>query len=134
MTAVTYTAVRNIATGHTLGVSYSLDLNAMVLQPVDQPVYEKEIAISGRTQVSAEREEELFDVELDQLLVGTQAYENVLEFLKSVNLGETFTFDPYGSVASPVSPQSAILNAPMSRPRIEKNPEFKFSFQVRLLP
>jgi hypothetical protein len=134
MTAVTYTASRSIATGHSLGVSYDLDLSPMVLQPVDKPIYHEEVSIAGNTQVAVEREDELFDVELLQLLVGTQEYENVLEFLKSVNLKETFIFDAYGSVASPDDPRTAILTGPFSRPRIGPNPEFKFSFQVRLLP
>ena len=134
MTAFTYTALRSLAPGHTLGVDYSIDFNARELSPKDDPKMTESVSISGRTQTTVEREEERFMLQSDQLLVGSIAYANLLEFLKSVNQGEPFTFDAYGSVLSPDNPQPAKLVKSFDRQRVGQSPEFIFSFQLRILP
>ena len=59
------------------------------------------------------------------------------EFLASVEGGETFTFDRYGTIAAPVEPKSAILaTTDYSEDRVAGASNaglYKLSFQVRLL-
>ena len=101
MTAVTYTAQRKLASGHSATTVYSMDLSVTregltekveTLRRTVEPISKKnaEIIRFGNRRT--------FDMTLAPL-TGTQL-DLVREFLESCE-DATFTFDPYGTVAAP---------------------------------
>ena len=56
------------------------------------------------------------------------------EFLASVEGGETFTFDRYGTVAAPVDPRTAMLeSADYSEDRLRGKMTYQLSLKIRIL-
>jgi hypothetical protein len=130
-------------TGYRRGLnqSYSLefyservDRSVKVKRSVQQPMG------GGAPEVLTYRRETFVDVTvlgpLGALLTEVQILQ-WREFLASVEGGETFTFDRYGTVAIPVEPKSAILESTdYTEDRIAGAANagvYKLSFQVRLL-
>jgi hypothetical protein len=124
-----------------LNQSYSLEFYS---ERVDRSVKVKRSAAQpmggGAPEVLTYRRETFVDVTvlgpLGALLTETQILQ-WREFLASVEGGETFTFDRYGTVAAPVEPKSAMLESTdYSEERIAGAGNaglYKLSFQVRLL-
>lgn len=125
-----------------LNQSYSLEFYS---ERVDRSVKvkrnEQQPMGGGAPEVLTYRRETFVDVTilgpLGALLTEVQILQ-YREFLASVEGGETFVFDRYGTVAVPVEPKTAILaNADYSEDRIAGAGNagmYKLSFQVRLLP
>lgn len=111
MTAVTYTAKRSIISGHIEDTNYSINLAVMA----DTPGFTRETNDATNTTLDGSREVlryhaiKYYDIHLAPLKGGA-ALDVVLEFLDSVEGGETFGFDFYGTVASPASVVSATLD------------------------
>lgn len=138
MTAVTYTALRSIIGGHSINVSYSLDLSCTEITPSRRPSVTKNQSLSGRRESLRFFAEEIYSVELAPL--AGDALAAVREFLDSVEAGEPFTFDPYGTSNVPRDPQAAEIDGDgYELPRTGRrgqgghNDKHTLSFKVRVL-
>ena len=115
------------------GQSYGLDFNASALQRstsvkrnVQQPIG------GGAPEVLLNRSESTIDV-TTQLLSDAQLLQ-WREILASVAAGEIFTFDPYGTIASPIEPHQAMLESEQyTEARLDVLMLYRISFTVRLL-
>ena len=134
MPSVTYTALRNVQPGHTVGAQYSIDVRLMQLQPQNATMRDQSISISGVTQTTVHRRERHYDCMTLYLDEGTQEYLDIYEFLSSVDAFENFTFDEKGSVATPDSPSAVLLLDNFSQTRVGTSSEWQFSFSMRTLP
>lgn len=108
MSAFRYTAKRSLVSGHTAGTDYDLDLEA---DRIDGPGGREEInerkALDGTSQTIFHRLEEIWEF---RVFVASQSDLAALrEFLDSVADRQAFTFDPYGTVASPDDPKTGKL-------------------------
>lgn len=113
MTAITYTARTRLISGHTAGNSYSIETEAWNLDPSPAQELYQHKALDGTPETNFVREEEHWSVVTD-ILTETQK-DNWLEFLSSASSnGEAFSFDPYGSIASPDSPMATCYLVPGS--------------------
>lgn len=137
MTAVTYTAKRSLIPGHSANTSYSIDL-PVVTMPVSRQVdRERQQSISGNRETIRFYACELWDVTL-AVQYGTAAAQ-VKEFLDSVEAGEPFTFDPYGSANTPHNPMTGEIESSGynsgREPRGQggANDGVRRSFQVRVM-
>lgn len=132
MSRVNYTARRSIATGHTLNNAYTLEILPREINETRDTVNKKSVSIAGTTQNVISRREQFYDVETERFLLGTQEYEDILEFLESVDMFEPFNFDAYGTAANPGSYQVAILESNYKKNRVEQTNEFTFSFKLKV--
>lgn len=132
MSRVNYTARRSIATGHTLNDAYTLEILPRELSEMRDTVNKQSVSIAGTTQNVISRRDQFYDFETERFLLGTQDYEDILEFLESVDLLEPFNIDPYGTTANPGTYQVAILEGNYKKKRVEQTNEFTFSFKVKV--
>lgn len=137
MTAVTYTARRSLIPGHAANTSYSINLPVVGLPTSRQVMNERQESLDGTRETIRLYSCEIWDVTL-AVLYGTPAAQ-VKEFLDSVEDGQSFTFDPYGTANTPNNPMSAEIESKgYSRAREPKgqggsNDGFRFSFQLRVM-
>lgn len=111
------------------GVEYDLDLILNQYDQSDRPIAHPVIAIGGNQETTFERR----DVFHNFTIINKQR-ENlsaIKNFFRSVEKGESFTFDPYGTTDNPDT-QSIVKADPGYRPkRNGTNDEFTISMKVR---
>lgn len=109
MTAVTFFAKRSLVAGHDLDDEISLDLEATIeTTPFSRkPKIEMNESLDGHREVLRYHAIRTMTVHLAPSSGAT--LDAVIEFLDSVEAGESFTFDAYGSVAIPDDPVTATL-------------------------
>lgn len=132
MTAIVYTAQRNLITGHTAGTEYSLDVDMTDIDPGDETESDEHVALDGSTETVFNRIDEIWGFTTIPLDIAAMA--EVREFLNSHVSGEPFTIDPYGTVAAPDNPITVKLTSKNHRPRRVGLSHYQYSFQVRKLP
>lgn len=137
MTAVTYTARRSLIPGHTANTSYSINLPVVSMPVARQVTKERQQSLDGTRETIHFYSCEVWDVSL-AVMYGTAAAQ-VKEFLDSVENGEVFTFDPYGTANTPNNPLSGEIESDgynkTREPRGQggANDGFRYSFQVRVM-
>lgn len=98
MACVRYTATRSVIAGHTAGVAYELNLQLSDLERQRNPAREQAVSIGGRRETIYHRAEITWRARTIPLSLTEVAA--MREFLDSVEAGEQFEFDPYGSAGS----------------------------------
>ena len=132
MSRVNYTARRAIATGHNIDNPYTLEILPRALDESHSTVGEKSQALSGPVQHIVSRREKFYTVQTERFALGTQDYENIVEFLESVDMREVFLFDADGTTANPLTYAAATLEGNYTRARVDTTNEFTFSFKVQV--
>ena len=128
MPSVTYTASRSLISGHSSGLSYSIDLRIAARTPRTKREGREHKSLSGNKEYFLHRLEKFFSLQSAML---TQAeLDQYIEFLDSVAGGESFTFDAYGTVASPDNPQLATLDGDYSVSQASTVPHYRVTFTV----
>lgn len=107
MTAVQYTARRSLIPGHSVSTAYSLDLACQDLGPARDPAVEASQSLNGRRETLRYFAVETYAVTTAPL--AGAALLAVKEFLDSCEASEEFSWDPYGTVAAPLTPLTATL-------------------------
>lgn len=128
MAVAYYIAKRGIQAGHSLGVAYNFTFNPLSMDVSKNTVKDESRSMNGITQTTVYRRDTEWRIETEQLLEGTTAYLNMYEFLESVDEGEVFTINLTGSIVV------AMLVNNYQMQRVEKNPEWIFNFNLRVLP
>lgn len=136
MTAITYTAERELATGHSAGTVYNERLRCRGIDPDRAEKKTETRSLSGRVSQT---------VVLHRLkkwrittaaLQGTEL-ELAREFLESVSEGETFSFDEFGAVGVPDNAIDVVLDGSYRETRAIQQGDggaddyFRFSFTIR---
>lgn len=93
---------------HGLNQSYTLETRLRDYTPQPAIVASTAQAIGGNTETILHRTDEFWSVTTDVIDDAVRAI--WIEFFRSVSAGESFTFDAYGTIASPDNPISVILN------------------------
>lgn len=104
MTAVTYTARREIISGHVAESVYSMDLRVLEGYPKRgrKVVADSQESLGGYVETLRHNARYRWEVQLVTLTLAERL--QVREFLASTEGKETFTLYEFGSVASPDSP------------------------------
>ena len=132
MASVTYTALRSIIAGHTSGTAYTIDFNAQVLDRSKKAVSNKSQSLGGQTEILRVRKDVFWAVTSDYITEADRPQWE--EFLDSVDAGEAFTFDAYGTSASPDNAISVELDsADYDVKRVDAIQYYTFTFKVREL-
>jgi len=118
---------------HLPGSSYNLEFKAEQIDPDDSFKRNSHQPIGGGgPETLFHRHEEYMDV-LTEILTAAQLLQ-WREFLASVAAGETFTFDPYGTIAVPDDPRPAVLASEGYKPqRVGMTMQYRVPFRARLL-
>lgn len=95
MANVTYTALRNISSGHVSGTEYPLDFTASRLQRSVRTNNRTPTSLDGSTEVIRYASKVTWDVVVNELEEADMPQWR--EFLESTDGGETFDFDAYGT-------------------------------------
>lgn len=132
MTAITYTAKRNLAAGHSVSTDYNLETASHTIAPDYDPVLGGEgVAQDGTTEAVLDRIDRGYSITTDFITAANLPLWN--EFLDSVAVKESFTFDAYGTITTPVSPQTVLLDGKPSYQRVGATMNYQISFKVRVL-
>lgn len=136
MTAFTYTAKREIASGHSASTTYTIDVKCIEIKPGRDIKKNESRAMDGITTET----QLVYNLKTwkitTQALVGTPL-DYMREFLQSVIGGETLQFDEFGFAASPDNAISAILVGDYDEARAVRQGDggagdyFRFSFTIR---
>ena len=133
MARITYTAKRSLVGGHVIGNSYSFDFSPSVLDHKNNPIKHDSESDSGRIETVFSRIEKGFSISTRLILHLSSDYNMWIEFLDSISATEPFTFDPYGTLASPQNPATYKIDGDPKQSREGSN-YFRFSFDVKLVP
>lgn len=131
MSTVTYVAARGVIGSHTLGASYTLEFAGELLAPTYDVVGTESVSLSGLRVGRLHRFEHQWQVQtpiIDEADV--PAWE---EFLKSVAAKERFTFDAYGTTASPDNAETVVMIGRPTRTREGSTKRYRFSFNVAVV-
>lgn len=128
---VTYTASREIMSGHSSGTQYDFIFSFISSDAKANPIKDSSIALDGSTVTTYWRTDNIWNITTKAYQRGTSDYNQMIEFLNSVIGGETFTLDEYGTVPSPDTPITCILEGGFDRSRLEFTTYFTFSFSIR---
>ena len=140
MAFVAYVARRSLAPGHVVDSPYSLTLPNLVRCDIrrDRKTSRK-VSLSGAAETLYYYSKRIYSVQTEPVPLDQSAL--IIEFLESVDDGQSFTFDPYGTSAfrSPASgvfisdDQGYTLDRFVMRGQGGANDLFQFSFGVREL-
>lgn len=108
-----------------VGESYTLETAAHNIVPADRPVVKRAQSLDGTSENIFTRNDEMWNITTD--FIDADDFPQWREFLKSIHAGEPFTFDPYGTIATPVDPVSVEI---MGTPSYA-NP-FKLTMQITM--
>lgn len=107
MAAVTYVARRALAPSHSAGDTFSIAISIIDLAyPDGGDLKEQQQSISGDVEIQWLGEVRIWSVTLAPVRYSEAAI--LFEFLRSTSDGQTFTFDPFGTVGSPVLSMSVV--------------------------
>ena len=133
MGTLTYEAVDrgNLVAGHSEGTEYTIELDFERFDDGSDRKINEIKSLSGKKTTRFHRKE-LFaavgTIWVDDLATQLQ----LIEFFDSLDAGEDFALDPYGTIASPVENITATLKGNPSKARYKKMERFKYSFNIEI--
>lgn len=132
MPYVTYTAVDrgSLLAAHTAGQVYTIEFDAQTLQRSQKRQNHTRTAMNGRTETLRLRKDVTWDV--TTVFIEYVDLPEWYEFLDSVDAGETFTLDPYGTVATPDNPLTVELDSDPSEPREGSGKIYSIQFRAKV--
>lgn len=112
MASVTYTAKRSLLPGVVANDEVTFDFFVDGLDRRTQPKTTSSRSLSGKQESHRDRTDIVWSVSFSPQLEAD--FGQIRQFLDSVDGGEAFIFDPYGTAAAPISPLSCVLDKPES--------------------
>jgi len=114
------------------GEEYSLDFDSVsVLTRGGNTVGKVRLSIDGTREFLKQRDEVMWDVTTG--IVDRDNFDQTRRFLESVSSGAQFTFDPYGTIASPDEPRTCTLESNSHQEQTTGPRHISTSFKVREL-
>lgn len=131
MTAITYSALRNLSSGHVSGTAYDLDFDSQTLDESEDFKKTENKSIGGIVEAVLHYEEVAWQVKTAEITKANLPLWK--EFFSSCAAREVFTFDAYGTIASPDNAVNATLIGSPKKERINNDDFFTYSFKVRIV-
>ncbi len=115
-----------------LGQSYDIEFSARQLERSVRVDRKVQTALGGQRETLLNRRDVFWDI--GTRIIDESELAQWREFLASVEGGETFTLDPYGTIASPDNPVACVLDRPdYSERRVSSVKRYTIAFRVKLL-
>ena len=131
MATITYNAVDrgSLLSGHTEGTHYTIEFGAQSIERSIKRDNARSTALGGRVETLRNRKEIHWNI-------GTDHIEHAdlpvwYEFMDSVDAGEAFKLDPYGTAATPDAPRDVILEGNPTESRVGAIKVYTIRFRVR---
>lgn len=134
MAAITYTAHSRatLISGHTAGVQYSFDVKLRAFSSVLEQPKDQHVSLSGYAETILTRATKIHST---VFIFPDTLKAQMEEFLYSVAAGESFEFDPYGTVAIPDAVEEVIsVSKNLSLVRMQHGPTPWLSVSMALRP
>lgn len=132
MPAVSYTALRSLRGGVSVDDPIDLDFSVSQLDRSTKPKIGSQTSLSGWQETVRDRTDESFRVVTVPVLEAD--FDHFRQLLDSVDGGEFFTFDPYGTIAVPVLALNVILTSKGYKEKRVSQRYLSASFTVRVHP
>jgi len=129
MSAITYTAKRNISDGRSALTEYSFEVPLLNFDR--EPLRKKSVSasLSGIRHTVLHRIDNFYKIKTAPIK-NTTLLNQMREFIDSVAAGETFTIDAFGTIAAPNNPLSFEIDGDYSESLVEISGFYSFSFRV----
>lgn len=131
MAAITYTATREIVSGHLSGEPYSFDVGLDEQDRSSKHVRTRHRAIGGQSETWLQNIDTFYDLKTEPIEISDLRLGYLREFLASVADGSVFTIDFDGTVAVPVAVLNFELDSDSYKERRMGVRYIQFSFKVR---
>lgn len=132
MAAVSYTAKRSLRGGVSVDDPIDYDFEVSDVDRQTKPKIGQQISLSGWQETIRDRTDELWRCVTIPVLAAD--FDHFRQFLDSVDGGEVFTFDPYGTIAVPVDPMSCVLSSKGYKEKRVSQRYLSVSFTARVHP
>lgn len=132
MAAVSYAAKRSLKGGVSVDDPIDFDFSVSALDRTTKPAIGSQTSLSGYQETIRDRTDIQYKV--TTLPVLEAAFDDFRQFLDSVDGGEFFTFDPYGTIAVPVDAQNCIMVSKGYKEKRVSQRYISVSFTVRVHP
>ena len=137
MSAITYTANARAplitdSPAHVAGTDYSIDVKLRNYNEKIEAPKSAHVSLGGNVETVLQRSSEAYAI----VLIWPHSLNNdIREFLYSVAAGETFSFDAYGTVASPDNPIDVVcMNSEYNIGRLSHGEDHWRSVSLTLRP
>jgi len=116
---------------HGQGAQYQLETASQMIMDTEVPIGPRpKRALNGTPETIIHRIDTLWDIQTGIIMPEDVKYWD--EFKRSVLGGETFTLDPYGTIAVPVDPVSVVLDVrSLKLERVQNSQMRQLSFKAR---
>ena len=131
MARVTYTALRSLKAGVNPGTVVTLDFNCEAIDRETTPKETTRIALGGDYETRRERTDVSYAITVSPVLEAS--FDDFRQFLDSVDGGESFTLDPYGTAGSPVLPVAVTLEKKGYKEQRVAHRYLKANFKARVI-
>jgi|GEM_PF-1784715 hypothetical protein len=138
MATITYIAKRSLVAGHVAGQEYSLVVPIEDWTPRRERVTEEVTSLDGKQFQTFHRKDRLWSVgtvPLDAIGQVEPADADLVEQLRewedSVQAGEVFQIDPFGTPETPGQPVSVTLKGDVTESLVNSVGYYRYSFNVR---
>ena len=131
MSIFTYTASTDLAPGTVSMSTVTRDIRLLTNRRQGRAVVRQNTSISGSVESLLHRSEKHYNCQTGLLVPGDLPDLRIIEFWGSVQNGETFTFDRFGTIAQPDNPVTCIMVS-KSLNTTEKGKAFnQYAFAIR---
>lgn len=135
MPTVTYTALRELAPGHSVSTEYTIEFDVVKRNRVPKIDSSRQRSIGGKTKSVHSRTEIVYELTVSALAENSDKFNHFREFLGSVDRGESYILDPTGTVASPGTTYTCTLEGSgWGENRLELTDFFHFEFSSYVEP
>ena len=132
MAAVSYTAKRSLRAGVTENDSIDYDFQVSAVDRSTKPKIGQSVSLSGWQETVRDRTDELYRITTVPVLEAD--FDHFRQFLDSVDGGEQFTLDPYGTIAVPVQAMTCVLSSKGYREKRVSQRYVSVTFVARVHP
>lgn len=132
MASVSYAAKRSLKGGVSVDDPIDFDFSVSSLDRNTKPVVGKQISLSGYQETARDRTDVFFKATSVPVLEAN--FDDFRQWLDSVDGGEPFTFDAYGTTAVPIDPLNVVLDSKGYREKRVSQRYISVSFTVRVHP
>lgn len=119
----------NMVAGHSEGTEYTIEIDFERYDPSTKRNVNERKALSGKKFTrfhSKERHGSFTTIWQDD----TDIHAQMKEFADSVDAGEEFVIDPYGTLASPIEPMTVTLKGEVTQTRYKKMERWKYTINT----
>ncbi len=132
MAAFSYTALRNVMSGHSANSSYSFDIGCSAYNRKRKATRYTSRSLGGVSETYLSLLDQNFSITTIAVLENSNLHKQLVEFLSSVIGGESFMFDRYGTVAVPVgATQFEMVSDGFDENREGVSDYVSFTFEIR---